>query len=240
MEVENLARTIVFLLGCPGAGKGTQAPVIRNLLGIPQISTGGILRDEIVADSELGRAVQNQMKAGKLVSDAVVNQLVAQRILKGDCASGFILDGYPRTVEQAEWFQVKIAEADEVMAIDIDVDVESLVSRLKTRLQCKCCNAVYNVATAAPRIEGLCDHCGIGLVQRDDDREDIIRERFHTYQNHTRPLVEYFRRFGVYHRIDGMRSAGEVSQSISFILQSCSPAAFKQRKSSHWLPVLSF
>lgn len=234
-----MARTIIVLLGCPGAGKGTQAPVIRKLLGIPQISTGGILRDEIVADTRLGRVVKERMKAGGLVSDDIVNHLVAQRIRKDDCALGFILDGYPRTVQQAQTFQMELTDTEEIVAMDIDVDIETLVLRLKSRLQCKCCNAVYNLETATPRFEGLCDHCGIGLVQRDDDREEVVRERFRTYQDHTRPLVEYFQGYGVYHRVDGMKPTDEVSRSITKILQNRGIRSMKRTSTSFRLPVLT-
>jgi adenylate kinase len=201
-----MPRTIIILLGCPGAGKGTQARIIKRSLPIPHISTGAILRDEIAAQTELGRGVLAQIRSGQLVSDAIVDRLIAQRIRKSDCAHGFILDGYPRTVSQAKSLQKMLRSSDRVVTIGIEISIDELVSRLKRRLLCTRCNAVYNTESAPPTLHGLCDHCGTELIQREDDREETTRERFRIYQDVTQPLIDHFRRSGSYRAVNGMRS----------------------------------
>jgi adenylate kinase len=216
-----LIRTIIVLVGCPGAGKGTQARIISRSLSISHISTGAILRDEIAANTEIGRKVQAQIKSGRLVIDEIVDDLIIQRVRQLDCVGGYILDGYPRTVAQAKSLERRVIRSpDRVLTIEIDVCIDELVSRLKCRLVCRGCHAVYNKETSPPFVEGLCDHCGSSLFQREDDREEAIRERFRIYRSSTRPLIDYFRSTGTYRMVNGMRPTEEVAQAIAEHLDS--------------------
>jgi adenylate kinase len=219
IEEGNFVRTIIVLLGSPGSGKGTQAALLRKLVGMPHISTGTLLRDQIIAGTELGKAVEACIKSGALVSNETVNSLVEQRTNMSDCKRGFILDGYPRTVEQARWLRTRLSEDDRIVAIDIDVNVECLIARLQCRVQCVSCPAVYNLATDAPRAEGVCDQCGGTLIHRDDDREEIVRARFSTYTENNLPLVQYFTECETYFCVNGMRTVREISAEIEKFLE---------------------
>jgi adenylate kinase len=184
----------VILFGSPGSGKGTQAKFIVEWLGIPQISTGDMLRDHIRQGDEIGKAIESRMRAGSLVADDLVNKLVYERIRKPDCARGFILDGYPRTPEQAEEMMRLLASvgAEEVV-IHLVVDYNVIISRMAGRRVCPKCGTLYNAVSRPPKIEGICDLDGTVLVVREDDREDVVRERLDQYEARTRPLIEFFR-----------------------------------------------
>jgi adenylate kinase len=209
-----MGRKIVILLGHPGAGKGTQARAIMQLLDIPQVSTGDMLRDVALRQTPLGREAKERMDAGEYVSDDIVNRMVAERILCDDCRNGFILDGYPRTVRQAEEFATQLTKEDELFVIEIGADSTGLVDRLVSRLMCPGCGEIYNTFSKAPKQIQMCDQCGTGLVRRTDDREDLIRERFRTYSEETLPLVDYYTKLGVYHQVDGMKPIAEVTREI--------------------------
>ena len=185
----------VVLFGSPGSGKGTQAKYIVDWLRIPHISTGDMLRELIQSGGKIGQAEGNRMRAGSLVSDELVNELVADRIHQPDCGRGFILDGYPRTIAQAEELQRMLAptHAAEVV-IHLVVDYNVIISRLSGRRVCPKCGTLYNVASRPPKIEGVCDLDGTKLVIRDDDREDVVRERLEQYEKQTRPVIEFFRK----------------------------------------------
>jgi adenylate kinase len=213
-----MGRKILMLLGHPGAGKGTQARAIMHHLKIPQISTGDILRDAVARDTSYGREVKAKMDAGKLVSDEVVNGIVAERIQREDCRNGFILDGYPRTVQQAETFHTQLARGDGFFVIEIGADEESLVQRLVGRLTCSGCGEIYNQYSRAPKNDLICDRCGRALIHRSDDREDLVRERFRRYWEETYPLIEFYRKLGAYHRVEGMRPVEEVTRDIMSIV----------------------
>jgi adenylate kinase len=210
-----MGRKIIILLGYPGAGKGTQAKEIMRKLKIPQISTGDMLRDAVARQTSLGKAAQEKMQAGDLVSDDIVNGIVAERIERGDCKTGFILDGYPRTVQQAETFQKKLKPGDRLFVIEIALPSRSSTAgRLLGRLMCPGCGEIYNVYSNAPSHAGVCNRCGTALVRRSDDREDVIVERLKTYDEETLPLVEYYQRVGSYYKIDGVRPIAEVTKAI--------------------------
>jgi adenylate kinase len=213
-----MTRNIVILLGHPGAGKGTQARAIMHQLNIPQISTGDMLRDAIARNTAYGREAKEKMDAGELVKDNIVNGIVAERIQQEDCNSGFILDGYPRTVQQAEAFRAHMSNGDRLSVIEIGADSADLTDRLMGRLMCPGCGEIYNTYSRAPRVEGLCDACGRQLIQRSDDREDLIRERFRTYQEETYPLVDFYQKLGAYYQVNGMRPIEEVTQEILSII----------------------
>lgn len=185
----------IILFGSPGSGKGTQAGFLVEWLGIPHISTGDMLREHIRSGDTIGQAAGDRMRAGSLVSDELVNKLVFERIQEPDCERGFILDGYPRTTAQAEEMMrlVGAAGAGEVV-IHLVVDYNIIISRLSGRSVCPKCGTLYNATSRPPKIEGVCDLDGTKLVIRDDDREEVVRERLAQYERQTRPLIEFFRK----------------------------------------------
>jgi adenylate kinase len=184
----------VMLFGPPGSGKGTIAKHLTGCFDIPHISTGDILREHISADDALGREVKAVMDAGKLVPNELVNRIIVERLQRPDCAAGAILDGYPRTIEQAEFISHVLKQRElESMVIFLDVDYNVIVSRLTARRSCPHCGSVYNLRSKPPRVDSLCDLDGTVLIMRDDDREDVIRQRLASYESLTQPLVNYFR-----------------------------------------------
>jgi len=184
----------IILFGSPGSGKGTQSKYLVEWLKIPQISTGDMLREHIRQGDAIGLAIMDRMRAGSLVSDELVNQLVFERISQPDANKGFILDGYPRTPAQAEEMMRLLAArgAGEVV-IHLVVDYNIIISRMSGRRVCPVCGTLYNAVSRPPKIEGICDLEGAALVIRDDDREDVVRERLAQYERQTRPLIEFFR-----------------------------------------------
>jgi adenylate kinase len=217
-----MGRKIVILVGHPGAGKGTQARSIMSRLDIPQISTGDMLREAIVNKTPFGCEAKQKMDAGELVNDAIVNGIVSERIKGDDCKNGFILDGYPRTVSQAQTFRSQMANGDALSVIEIGADAERLrkEKRLIGRLMCPKCGEIYNEFSRAPRKDNVCDACGEGLIHRSDDREDLILERFRTFREKNQPLVQFYQDLGVYHKVDGMRPIAEVTREILDIIQT--------------------
>ena len=213
-----MGRYVLILLGYPGAGKGTQAKTVMSRLNIPQISTGDMLRDEIQHGTSYGKEVKELMAAGKFVDDKIVDAIVANRIRREDCARGFILDGYPRTVSQAETFSHELRPGDRFWVIEIAADPEHVMSRLLSRLMCPSCNEIYNVQSRMPQVTGVCDKCGTALVQRPDDVRDKIQERFVHYRAKTDPLVEYYKRTGRFHQVDGRPPAAEVTRQLMAII----------------------
>ena len=186
--------TAIILFGSPGSGKGTQAKYLVEWLRIPQISTGDMLREHIRSGDAIGKAIVERMRAGSLVSDELVNQLVFERIHQPDAERGFILDGYPRTTAQAEEMMrlLAAAEAREVV-IHLVVDYNIIISRIAGRRVCPKCGTLYNAVSRPPKTEGVCDLDGTKLVVRDDDREEVVRERLAQYERQTQPLIEFFR-----------------------------------------------
>jgi len=185
---------VIVLLGSPGSGKGTQSKYLVEWLGIPQISTGDMLREHVRNGDAIGRAIVERMQAGSLVSDELVNQLVFERIHQPDCARGFILDGYPRTPAQAEEMLRLLAEtgAEEVV-IHLVVDYNVIISRMSGRRVCPKCGTLYNAISRPPKIEGKCDLDATALVMREDDREEVVRQRLEQYELQTQPLIDFFR-----------------------------------------------
>jgi adenylate kinase len=213
-----MGRKIVILLGQPGAGKGTQSRAIMRQLNIPQISTGDMLRDAVARQTSFGREAKDKMDAGELVSDDIVNGIVAERILLDDCKSGFILDGYPRNLQQAETFSRQLDAGDQLYVIEIRAESARLVNRLVGRLMCPYCGDIYNVYSRVPQSDNACDRCGNILIQRSDDREDLIQERLKTYDGETHPVVSFYQNQGVYYQVDGMRPITEVTKEILAIV----------------------
>lgn len=211
----------LILLGPPGAGKGTQAKMLVDCCGIPQISTGDILRAAVKAGTPMGLKAKSFMDAGGLVPDDVVVGIVRERLQQDDCRAGFILDGFPRTVPQADALGEALMELKRPLdaVISLAVDVEALVERLTGRRTCRDCGAGYHVSFAPSRVEGICDACGGGLVQRDDDREETIRRRLEVYDEQTSPLIDYYRRTGLLTEIDGMLPMDDVQGAILSLLR---------------------
>jgi len=215
-----MGRKIIILLGYPGAGKGTQAKEIMRRLDIPQISTGDMLREEIAKGTAYGVEAKDLMAAGKFVDDTLVNGIVAGRITRDDCRKGFILDGYPRTVAQAQTFSGELKAGDKLSVIEIAADPEHVMSRLLGRLMCPNCTEIYNVISRAPKSDAICDKCGATLIHRPDDVQDKIQERFVHYRAKTDPLAEYYKRTGCFHLVDGRPPAAEVTRQLMSIVES--------------------
>jgi adenylate kinase len=207
---------IFLLFGPPGCGKGTQAVVLASRLNIPAISTGEMFRAEHNAGTEIGKAACKLLAEGKLVSDELVNAMVVSRTSRADCADGFLLDGYPRTVPQAIFLSQLARERGwpEPSVIHLDVADELLVTRLTARRQCPACLHIYNVVSQPPRVEGICDHDGAALITRDDDREEVIRRRLRAYDELTGPVLKWYGPKAVI-TVDGSGTAAEVSEAVA-------------------------
>ena len=202
----------LILLGPPGAGKGTQASFIRQKFGIPQISTGDMLRAAIKAGTPLGQAAKKVMDAGRLVSDDIIMGLVQERLKQPDCKPGYLFDGFPRTIPQAEQLQKDGVPLDYVL--EIDVPDREIITRMSGRRVHPASGRVYHVKFNPPKVEGKDDATGEPLVQRDDDLEETVRERLEVYRRQTRPLIDYYNRHaaGKYRKISGLGSIEEVKQ----------------------------
>jgi adenylate kinase len=212
----------LILLGPPGAGKGTQAKMLTEKFSIPQISTGDILRAAVKQGTPMGRKAKAFMDAGGLVPDEVVVGIVKDRLQEDDCRSGFILDGFPRTVAQADALQASLQEMDKELdrVISLAVDAEALVERLTGRRTCRQCGRGYHVKFDPPLQSGVCDACGGALFQRDDDQEETIRKRLQVYADQTAPLISYYRQAGVLMELDGMQPIPQVQQEMLSRLQA--------------------
>jgi adenylate kinase len=212
----------LILLGPPGAGKGTQAKMLTERFSIPQISTGDILRAAVKEGTPMGLKAKEYMDAGGLVPDEVVVGIVRDRLLAADCDNGFILDGFPRTVAQADALQASLAEMDKALdrVISLEVDAEALVERLTGRRTCKECGRGYHVKFDPPREENICDACGGRLIQRDDDQEETIRKRLQVYADQTSPLISYYRDADVLIELDGMQPIPRVQEKMLSLLQA--------------------
>lgn len=188
------ARMALVLFGPPGSGKGTQSKILVDRLAIPQISTGDMLRDEIRRGTEIGRSIEERMRSGSLVSDDLVNRLVASRLREPDTQAGFILDGYPRTRQQAEVLLNMLGDDGSILVvIHLVVDYNVIIRRIAGRRQCPVCGTLYNAVSRPPRVAGKCDLDGEELVIREDDRESVVRERLDEYGRQTQPLIDFFR-----------------------------------------------
>ena len=212
----------LILLGPPGAGKGTQAKMLTERFGIPQISTGDILRAAVKEGTPMGVKAKCFMDAGGLVPDEVVIGIVRERLQKEDCSAGFILDGFPRTVAQADALKETLHSLGKDLdaVISLEVDTEALVERLTGRRTCRECGQGYHIKFDPPREPGRCDACGGELFQRDDDREETIRKRLEVYHEQTSPLVAYYGNEGLLLPVDGMQEIGSVQEKILTHLQA--------------------
>jgi adenylate kinase len=210
----------LILMGAPGAGKGTQAAELVKKYGIPQISTGDMFRAAVKEGTELGKKAEACMKSGALVPDEVTIGIVKERLSKEDCVKGFILDGFPRTVEQADALEKILSELGKSLTavLNIHVPAEDLIERAVGRRICKGCGATYHVKFNSPKNEGKCDNCGGELYQRADDNAETMKNRLSVYEASTRPLIDYYKKAGVYSEIDGRQPINEVTAALMKVL----------------------
>ncbi len=210
----------IIMLGAPGAGKGTQAKQIAEKYSIPHISTGDIFRANIKEGTELGTKAKTYMDQGLLVPDELVVELVADRIVKDDCKNGFVLDGFPRTIPQAEALDAALEKMGEKMdyAIDVDVPDENIVTRMSGRRACLNCGATYHIVTIPTKVEGICDKCGTEVVLRDDDQPETVQKRLTVYHEQTQPLIDYYSNQGILKSVDGTLPMEDVFEAIVEIL----------------------
>ena len=215
------ARALIFL-GAPGAGKGTQAREVSKEFSIPQISTGDILREAVKKGTSLGLAAKAKMESGQLVPDEIVCGIVEERISEPDCTAGFILDGFPRTIPQAEFVDrmLETSGRGKPQVVNIAVDLDILMKRLTGRRTCAVCGEIYNVYFNPPEVEGVCNKDGGKLLQRADDNEETIRQRLAAYDNQTRPLIDYYRGKNLLFDVDGNREPELIAKDLIRFLKS--------------------
>lgn len=205
---------VVILLGPPGSGKGTQATGLSQRLGIPHLSTGDLFRENISKGTELGKKAKAYMDAGKLVPDEIVLDMLFERVKNPDCKTGYLLDGFPRTIPQAEALDLKLRGQARIIALNLQVGDELIIKRIEGRLSCKQCGNIHNKYFSAPRKEGVCDKCGGELIQRSDDKEDVVKERLRVYYKQTEPLVAYYSKQQVLASVNGERTPDKVSEDL--------------------------
>ncbi len=210
----------IVMLGAPGAGKGTQAQKIAEKYDIPHISTGDIFRSNIKAGTELGKKAKSFIDQGLLVPDEVTIGMLLDRIHESDCKNGYILDGFPRTIPQAESLTEALAKSGEAIdfALNVNVPDANIVNRMAGRRACLKCGATYHIQFAAPKKEGICDKCGSELVLRDDDKPETVQKRLEVYHEQTHPLIDYYEKKGVLHTVDGTQTMETVFENITDIL----------------------
>ena len=206
----------LIMLGAPGAGKGTQAAIFSERLGIPTISTGNILRSAVKNGTSVGLQAKSYMDAGKLVPDEVIIGIVAERLAESDCQGGYILDGVPRTIAQAEALEKAGVQFDCVLSIE--VSDQEIQRRMSGRRACTACGATYHVEAAPPKSEGVCDACGGALVQRDDDKPETVQDRLRVYHAQTEPLKEFYQQRGILKTVDNQPTIEDTAKAIERVL----------------------
>lgn len=210
----------IVMLGAPGAGKGTQAKKISAKYNIPHISTGDIFRANIKEGTELGKKAKEYMDQGLLVPDELVLDLIVDRLGKDDCKNGYVLDGFPRTIPQAEALEKALGEQGEKIdyTLNIDVPDENIINRMSGRRACVGCGATYHLVYAPTKVEGVCDVCGKDLILRDDDKPETVKKRLSVYHEQTKPLIDYYDNAGTLRTLDGTIDIEDVFQTIVKIL----------------------
>ena len=210
----------IIMLGAPGAGKGTQAKQIAKKYGIPHVSTGDIFRANIKEGTALGMEARSYMDKGQLVPDDLTVKILLDRVAKPDCKNGYVLDGFPRTIPQAEVLDKAVTELNDKIdyAIDVDVPDENIINRMSGRRACLKCGATYHIVNVPPKKEGICDSCGSELVIRDDDKAETVKKRLETYHEQTQPLIEYYTKKGILKSVDGTQPMDKVFDDITAIL----------------------
>ena len=210
----------IIMLGAPGAGKGTQAKMIAEKYSIPHISTGDIFRANIKGGTELGMEAKKYMDQGQLVPDELTVKILLDRVAKDDCKNGYVLDGFPRTIPQAEALDKALSELGDAVdyAIDVDVPDENIINRMGGRRACVTCGATYHMVHVPPKQEGICDKCGSELILRDDDKPETVKKRLDVYHAQTQPLIEYYTKKGILKSVDGTVDMMDVFAKITDIL----------------------
>ena len=210
----------VIMLGAPGAGKGTQAKMIAEKYSIPHISTGDIFRANIKNGTDLGKEAKTYIDAGKLVPDELTVKILLDRVKEDDCKDGYVLDGFPRTIPQAEVLENALKELNDSVdfAINVDVPDENIVRRMGGRRACLSCGATYHIEHVPPKKEGICDKCGSELILRDDDKPDTVLNRLKVYHEQTQPLIDFYEKKGILKNVDGTVDMKDVFKAITDIL----------------------
>ena len=210
----------IIMLGAPGAGKGTQAKMIADQYKIPHVSTGDIFRANIKNGTELGMEAKKYMDQGLLVPDELTVKILLDRVAKEDCKNGYVLDGFPRTIPQAEVLDKALCEIGDQIdyAIDVDVPDENIVKRMGGRRACVGCGATYHIEHIPPKKEGICDTCGMELILRDDDKPETVQNRLSVYHNQTQPLIDFYEKKGILRTVDGTQDMKDVFDAIVKIL----------------------
>ena len=210
----------IIMLGAPGAGKGTQAKQIAAKYNIPHISTGDIFRANIKEGTALGMEAKSYMDKGQLVPDELTVKILLDRVAKDDCKNGYVLDGFPRTIPQAEVLDEAVTKLNEKIdyAINVDVPDENIIKRMSGRRACVKCGATYHIVNVPPKKEGICDACGEALIVRDDDKEETVKARLTTYHAQTQPLIDYYNNKGILKEVDGIKDMNDVFADIVNIL----------------------
>lgn len=210
----------IIMLGAPGAGKGTQAKMIADKYGVPHISTGDIFRANIKNGTELGMEAKKNMDQGLLVPDELTVRILLDRVAQDDCKNGYVLDGFPRTIPQAEVLDSELTKLGDHIdyAINVDVPDENIVKRMSGRRACLTCGATYHIEHVPPKKEGICDVCGSELVLRDDDKPETVKNRLNVYHEQTQPLIDFYTKKGVLKTVDGTVPMEEVFAAITAIL----------------------
>jgi adenylate kinase len=206
--------TIIILLGPPGSGKGTQAVRLTKEFQIPHISTGDLFRENIAQETPLGQQAQEYINAGRLVPDELVLEMLFSRVSQTDCAKGYLLDGFPRTIPQAEAFMNKLAKGSCVVVLNLDVADDVIIQRITGRLLCRQCGAIYNRFSTLPAKDKVCDKCGGEIYQRSDDKLSVVQERLLVYHNKTKPLIDFFQKIGLLRTINGAKHPDQVYQDL--------------------------
>jgi adenylate kinase len=211
----------IILLGPPGSGKGTQAEAIIKEYGVAHVSTGNMLRKEIADGTELGLKAKSIIEAGQLVSDDIILGMMSSRLQKDDCKEGFLLDGFPRTVTQADGLSEILTELGLTLDVVLNIAVSDaeVVKRLSSRRTCLSCGATYHLIYKKPKVDGICDACGKEIVQREDDKEETVSARLETYKQQTQPLIDYYRAKDVIADVDGERAIDAISSDVIEILK---------------------
>ena len=211
----------IIMLGAPGAGKGTQAHMIAEKYHLPHVSTGDIFRANIKNGTELGKEAKDYMDRGELVSDELTVRILLDRVAQEDCKNGYILDGFPRNIPQAEVLEKELEKLGEKIdaAIDMEVPDESIIRRMSGRRACSSCGATYHIVNVPPKKEGICDVCGEALILRDDDKEETVQKRLDVYHEQTQPLIEFYTKKGILKTVDGTQDMMSVFQTITKILE---------------------
>ena len=210
----------IIMLGAPGAGKGTQAKKIAAKYAIPHISTGDIFRANIKNNTELGQKAKTYMDKGELVPDELVVDLIMDRFKEADCANGYVLDGFPRTIPQAEALDKALSANGESVdyAINVEVPDENIINRMSGRRACVGCGATYHIQFNPTKVEGICDACGEKLILRDDDKPETVKQRLEVYHTQTQPLIDYYTKEGILKEVDGTQDLQKVFDDITAIL----------------------